>query len=118
MEERFSRNSDKPQLLALGLGTHLLQPSALPQVDCMTDPIIRLNGAGSFTFPEGMTFAEADEAFVLGEPVQYEGLMHDPRKGWYRVRVPVIVSGASCVGEGWFIVTLKIAGEPEDLLAH
>ena len=77
-----------------------------------------LDGAGSFTFPEGMTFAEADEAFVLGEPVPYEGLMHDPRRGWYRVRVPVIVSGASCVGEGWFIVTLKIAGEPEDLLAH
>jgi hypothetical protein len=45
MEERFSRNSDRPQLLALGLGTHLLQPSALPQVDCMTDPITRLNAA-------------------------------------------------------------------------
>jgi hypothetical protein len=78
----------------------------------------RLDGTGSCTFPEGMTFAEADEAFVLGEPVPYEGLMHDPRRGWYRVRVPVIVSGASCVGEGWFIVTLKIAGEPEDLLAN
>ena len=36
-----------------------------------------LDGAGSFTFPEGMTFAEADGAFVLGEPVAYEGLMHD-----------------------------------------
>ena len=77
-----------------------------------------LDGAGSFTFPEGMTFAEADEAFARGEPVAYEGMMHDPRRGWYRVRVPVIVSRATRVGEGWFVVTLKIAGEAEDLLAN
>ena len=77
-----------------------------------------LDGAGSFTFPEGMTFAEADKAFALGQPVPYEGTMHDPTKGWYRIRVPVIVSGVSRVGEGWFVVTLKIAGEPEDLLAN
>lgn len=45
MEKRFSRHSDRPQLLALGLGTHSLQPSTLPQFDCMTDPITRLKAA-------------------------------------------------------------------------
>ena len=74
-----------------------------------------MDGVGSFTFPQGTSFAEADDAFALGEKVLFEGWMHDPKRGWYRVGAPAIVSGASSVGEEPYTVKLKIAGKPREL---
>ena len=74
-----------------------------------------MDGVGSFTFPQGTPFAEADDASVLGEKVPFEGWMHDPRRGWYRVGAPVIVSRASFIGQGPYTVSLKIAGKPQAL---
>ncbi len=74
-----------------------------------------LDGKGSFTFPDGTSFEEADGVFALGEKLQWEGWMHDPRRGWYQVGAPVIVSGASFIGQGPYTVSLKIAGKPKAL---
>ena len=40
-----------------------------------------LDGVGSFTFPQDTPFAEADDAFALGEKVIFQGWMHDPPEG-------------------------------------
>ena len=74
-----------------------------------------MDGVGSFTFPKGTSFAEADDAFSLGDKALFEGWMYDPKRGWYRVEAPVIVFGTSCVGEEPYTLKLKMAGKPETL---
>ena len=76
---------------------------------------LMLDGTGSFTFPEGTSFAEADDAFVLGKKVIFQGWMHDPRRGWYRVGAPALVYGASSVGGGPYTLKLMLAGKPQAL---
>ena len=74
-----------------------------------------LDGVGSFTFPQDTPFAEAEDAFALGEKVPFQGWMYDPKRGWYRVSAAVIVSGASYMGEGPYTLKLKRAGKPQAL---
>ena len=71
-----------------------------------------MDGVGSFTFPEGTPFGEADGGFALGEKVIFQGWMHDPKTGWSQIGAAVIVSGASYKGEGSYTLKLKIAGKP------
>ena len=69
------------------------------------------DGKGSFTFPKGTSFEDADGAFALGEKVIFQGWMHDPRTGWSRIGAAVVVSGASYKGEG--SCTLKRSPESQ-----
>ena len=69
-------------------------------------------GSGLFTFPQSTSVAEAKE--FDGKIVQFEGWMHDPKNGWHRVSIPVIVSFSS-LGSGPYIASLRPAGYPEEL---
>ena len=53
-----------------------------------------LDGTGSFTFPKGTSFEDADGVFALGEKVIFQGWMHDAKTGWSQIGAAVIVSGA------------------------
>ena len=69
-------------------------------------------GSGLFTFPQGTSVTEAKE--FDGKIVPFEGWMSDPKEGWHRVRIPVIVSFSS-LGSGPYIASLRPAGYPEEL---
>ena len=73
------------------------------------------DGVGEFIFPADTPFAEADDAFALGEKAIFQGSMHDPKSGWSQIGASVIVSGASFTDEGPYVVKLKMAGKPQAL---